>query len=203
MAATPRPRDPRRQHRRRHRRRPLRGRCRDQGRPHHRSRQGFGPRARKRSTPGASWWRRALSTSTPIMTARSPGARTSRPPRRTASPPRSWAIAASASRRAGRPITQRLIQLMEGVEDIPGAGAERRHSLGLGKFPGLHGMAVEAAFRHRHRRATAARGAARLCDGRTRRAPRSRRPPKTTRRWRRWRATRCAPARWVSRPRAP
>ena len=30
---------------------------------------------------------------------------TSRPPRRTASPPRSWAIAASALRRAGRPIT--------------------------------------------------------------------------------------------------
>jgi N-acyl-D-aspartate/D-glutamate deacylase len=42
----------------------------------------------------------ALSTSTPIMTARSPGARTSRPRRRTASPRRSWAIAASALRRA-------------------------------------------------------------------------------------------------------
>jgi hypothetical protein len=50
----------------------------------------------------ANWSRRALSTSTPIMTARSPGARTSRPRRRTASPRRSWAIAASVSRPAVR-----------------------------------------------------------------------------------------------------
>src|SRR4051795_12997200 len=47
-----------------------------------------------------SWSRRALSTFTPITMARSPGARTSRRPRRTASPRRSWAIAASALRRA-------------------------------------------------------------------------------------------------------
>ena len=45
---------------------------------------------------------RASSTSTPIMTVRSPGARTSRPRRRTASPRRSWAIAASVLRRAVR-----------------------------------------------------------------------------------------------------
>ena len=82
------------------------------------------------------------------------------------------------------------------------AGAERRHSLGLGKLSGLHGLAVEAQLRHGYRRATAACGAARLCDGRARRAPRSLDAPKTTRRWRRWRATRCAPARSASRPRA-
>ncbi len=68
---------------------------------------------------------------------------------------------------------QRLIQLMEGVEDIPEPVLERRHSLGVGELSGLHGMAVEAPFRHRHRRTTAACGAAGLCDGRARRAPRS------------------------------
>ena len=68
---------------------------------------------------------------------------------------------------------QRLIQLMEGVEDIPEPVLERRHPVVVGKLSGLHGMAVEAAVRHRYRRAIAARGAARLCDGRARRAARS------------------------------
>ena len=53
------------------------------------------------------------------------------------------------------------------------AGAERRHSVVMGKLPRLHGLAVEAQFRHRHRRAAAACGAPRLCDGRARRAARS------------------------------
>src|SRR5439155_22847761 len=51
-----------------------------------------------------NWSRRASSTSTPIMMARSPGARTSRRRRRTVSPQRSWAIAASVLHRASRPI---------------------------------------------------------------------------------------------------
>ena len=83
------------------------------------------------------------------------------------------------------------------------AGAERRHSLGLGKLSGLHGLAVAAPFRHGYRRATAARGAARLCDGRARRAPRSGHRRGQPARWRRLPATPCAPARWASRPRAP
>src|SRR3978361_1103562 len=37
----------------------------------------------------------------------------------------------------------------------PGAGAERRFALGLGKLPGLHGLAVAASVRHGYRRATA------------------------------------------------
>jgi len=36
--------------------------------------------------------------------------------------------------------------LMEGVEDIPEAGAERRIALGLGKLPRLHGLAVDRDF---------------------------------------------------------
>jgi hypothetical protein len=68
---------------------------------------------------------------------------------------------------------QRLIQLMEGVED-PRAGPERGIAVGVGEFSGLHGLAVATQLRHGHRRATAARRAARLRDGRTRRAPRSR-----------------------------
>ena len=68
---------------------------------------------------------------------------------------------------------QRLIQLMEGVEDIPEPVLSAGHSLGVGKLSGLHGLAVEAAVRHRHRRATAACRTSRLCHGRARRAARS------------------------------
>src|SRR5258706_11828708 len=51
------------------------------------------------------------------------------------------------------------------------AGAERRIALGMGKLSGLHGLAVAAQLRHRHRRAAAACRIARLCDGRARRDP--------------------------------
>ncbi len=64
--------------------------------------------------------RPALSMSTPIMMARRSGARRCRPPPATASPPSSWAIAASALRRAAREDHAMLINVMEGVEDIPG-----------------------------------------------------------------------------------
>ena len=85
-----------------------------------------------------------------------------------------------------------------------GAGAERRHSRGPGKaFRTTWTGCRKRAFRHRYRRAIAARRAARLCDGRARRAPRSRPPPRTTARWRHWRAMPYAPARWAFRPRAP
>ena len=68
---------------------------------------------------------------------------------------------------------QRLIQLMEGVEDIPEPVLSAGIALGLGKLPGLYGLAVAARLRHGHRRAIAARRIARLRDGRARRAPRS------------------------------
>ena len=67
----------------------------------------------------------------------------------------------------------RLIQLMEGVEDIPEPVLSAGIPWAWESFPGLHGLAVEAKLRHGYRRATAACGAARLCDGRARRAPRS------------------------------
>ena len=73
-----------------------------------------------------------------------------------------------------RPVDHfRLIQLMEGVEDIPEPVLSAGIPWAWERFSGLHGMAVEAQLRHGYRRATAARGLARLCDGRARRAARS------------------------------
>ena len=129
-------------------------------------------KARKRSTRKASWSRRASSTCTPIMTARSPGA---------------GHHAVLAERRDDRDHGQ-LRRRLRAVPPRPRpadpvdgrrrghsrAGAERRHSLGMGELPRLHGLALEAQLRHRHRRAIAACRAPRLCDGRARRAPRSR-----------------------------
>ena len=161
------------------------------------------PRARKRSTPGANWSRPASSTSTPITTARSPGASDITPSSQngvTTAIMGNCGVGFAPCRPADH---QRLIQLMEGVEDIPEPVLSAGIPWALGKLSGLHGLAVEAAVRHGHRRATAARGAARLCDGRARRAPRSRHAPRTTARWRRSPAMRCAPARSASRPRAP
>ena len=131
-------------------------------------------KARKRSTPGANWSRRALSTFTPIMTARSPGARTSRPRRRTASPPPimgNCGVGFAPCRPADH---QRLIQLMEGVEDIPEPVLSAGMPWAWESFPDYMDWLSQAQLRHGHRRATAARGVARLRDGRTRRAPRSR-----------------------------
>ena len=73
-----------------------------------------------------------------------------------------------------------LIDLMEGVEEIPEPGAGRRPELGLGDLPGIHGRAGAAAARDRHRGADRASAAARLRDGRPRRPPRDRRPPTTS-----------------------
>ena len=68
----------------------------------------------------------------------------------------------------------RLIQLMEGVEDIPEPVLSAGIPWAWESFPDYMELAVEAEFRHGYRRAIAACGAARLRDGRARRAPRSR-----------------------------
>ena len=64
----------------------------------------------------------------------------------------------------------RLIQLMEGVEDIPEPVLTAGIPWDWESFPDYLDWLSKRQLRHRHRRATAARGAARLCDGRARRA---------------------------------
>ena len=78
----------------------------------------------------------------------------------------------------------RLIELMEGVEDIPGVGAARGSRLGLAVVPRVPRRARAPALRRRRRRAGAARRAAPARDGRARRGPHARpRPPTTSPRW--------------------
>ncbi len=67
----------------------------------------------------------------------------------------------------------RLIQLMEGVEDIPEPVLSAGIPWSWESFPDYMDWLSQARFRHRYRRATAACRAPRLCDGRARRAPRS------------------------------
>ena len=55
--------------------------------------------------------------------------------RGTGSPPSSWATAASASPRCAPATSDALIELMEGVEDIPGAVLARGPRLRLGDLP--------------------------------------------------------------------
>ena len=67
-----------------------------------------------------------------------------------------------------------LIELMEGVEDIPGARHARRPVVGLGDVSAVSRLSVAAPLRHGHRGAAAARRVARLRDGRARRESRTR-----------------------------
>ena len=88
----------------------------------------------------------------------------------------SSATAASASRRCAPSDASGSSSCMEGVEDIPGAALAEGHHVGLGDVPRVPRRARPDAARDRHRHARAARGGARLRDGRTRRATR---PPTT------------------------
>ena len=66
-----------------------------------------------------------------------------------------------------------LVKLMEGVEDIPEVGADRRPAMELAEFSRLPRCAGRASLRHGHRDAGAARRAARVRHGRARRRPRA------------------------------
>ncbi len=76
--------------------------------------------ARRDIAPTACWSPRAGSMSIPITTARRPGTRSWRPPPGMASRPSCSAIAGSVSPRCRPHHRDALIDLMEGVEDIPG-----------------------------------------------------------------------------------
>ena len=67
-----------------------------------------------------------------------------------------------------------LIQLMEGVEDIPGAALARGHAVGVGDLPRVPRRARAAPLQHGPRHAGAARRGARVRDGRARREQRAR-----------------------------
>ena len=67
---------------------------------------------------------------------------------------------------------QGLMDLMEGVEEIPEPRAGGRADLGVGDLSRVHGRAGSARARHRRRGASRAFADARLCDGRSRRPPR-------------------------------
>ena len=66
----------------------------------------------------------------------------------------------------------RLIELMEGVEDIPGAALHEGLAVGLGDLPRVPRRGRASPARRRRRRAGAARRGAALRDGRARRKPR-------------------------------
>ena len=68
---------------------------------------------------------------------------------------------------------ERLIQLMEGVEDIPFPVLVEGLPWNWESFPDYLDALEGAPLRHRHRHAAAARGAARVRDGRARRGPRA------------------------------
>ena len=67
-----------------------------------------------------------------------------------------------------------LIQLMEGVEDIPGAALAEGLCWGLAKFSAVPQRSGGDASNYRHRRPTAPRRAPALRHGRTRRGSRAR-----------------------------
>ncbi len=83
-----------------------------------------------------------------------------------------------------------LIQLMEGVEDIPGTALNEGITWGWETFPEYLDALDTMPRDHGRRHAGAARRGARLRDGRARRARTSRRPPTTSRPW----PTSCATA---------
>ena len=60
---------------------------------------------------------------------------------------------------------QWLIELMEGVEDIPGPRSGRGHHLAVGELPRIPRRHREAAARHRFRHPDRARRGSRLRDG--------------------------------------
>ena len=58
-----------------------------------------------------------------------------------------------------------LVQLMEGVEDIPGTALHEGHLLGLGELPAVPRRARSAHVRSRHRHLCRSRADPRLRDG--------------------------------------
>ena len=79
---------------------------------------------------------------------------------------------------------ERLIELMEGVEDIPGAVLHEGLAWDWESFPEYLDALDGRPLRHRRRRAGAARRAAPARDGRARRATARPRRPTTSTRWR-------------------
>ncbi len=67
-----------------------------------------------------------------------------------------------------------LIEMMEGVEDIPGITLDRRPQVGLGELPGISRCAGAPAAHHRYCGPGRPSSAARLCHGRARHQPRAR-----------------------------
>ena len=130
------------------------------GRAHHRRRR------RRRDA-------RASSTSTPTTTARPRGT--------SGSTPSSWhGVTTVVMGNCGvgfAPVRaddhERLIELMEGVEDIPGAALHEGLSLGVGVLRRVPRRGRPRPPRHRRRRAGAPRRAPALRDGRARRRPRA------------------------------
>ena len=96
-----------------------------------------------------------------------------------------------------------LMDLMEGVEEIPGAALAEGLEMELGELPRIPRRAGAHAARDRRRGADPAPPAARLCDGRPRDRLERRRPPTTSRRCAGSPSRRCGPARSASPPRAP
>ena len=112
--------------------------------------------------------RRASSTSTRTTTARSRGTRCSSRRPSTASRRSSAATAASASRRCAPTGTSWLIELMEGVEDIPGTALHEGIQWEWETFPEYLDALDRAAVAMDVGTQVAARAAARLRDGRAR-----------------------------------
>ena len=149
-------------------------------------------RRRRRSSRPAS------STSTPTTTGRPRGTAAWRRRRGTASPPWSWATAASASPRCGPRDHDRLIELMEGVEDIPGTALHEGLDWSWQSFAEY----LDALDRRRRDIDVAAQvphGArAPVRHGRARRRPRATPPPTRSSRWVASPARRSRPARSAS-----
>ncbi len=92
-----------------------------------------------------------------------------------------------------------LIELMEGVEDIPGSAMTEGITWEWTTFPEYLDAVGRRAEGARRRRADRPRAAARLRDGRAGRGQRAGHRGRQRSRWRRWSRRRCAPARSASR----
>ena len=106
---------------------------------------------RKRSMRPVASSRPDSSTSTAITTVRPPGTRCSSRRRCTESPPSSSATAVSDSPRSTQDRHDWLIELMEGVEDIPGAALDEGITWGWESFPEYLDVLDRHPARHRHR----------------------------------------------------